>query len=453
MKQAGAKATNWKGEESILALCLKDESSLHELRSYGLTADHFFDPGHREIYRGMLEDMRLGMAPDTATVLDRQMENTGAGKVWASIQDLTHSLDRIGRVNPRRTNLRGHTEKVLDSARRRALVRSCGRILALAADDVATDEIVREVQQAGIRANFNAAGAVDLVTMEQIARDACDRAVSVARGDDVDTTVSLGLRDLDGKFTAKRGNYILIGARPSMGKTHFLLSIAEQVARGSGPVLFCSVEMGMTAIGDRIFAHDATGDWAESEDAAAYSATQVMKRWEGLPLHLDTESRNLSKLLSSIRVAKQRYGIVAAMVDYLQLVRLPRGTNREQEVASASRELAALAHELDIVLFVACQLNRQLENRPLRDRRPRMSDLRESGQLEQDADGILFLFREAAYNPGCDNPEILEVGIAKQRNGRAPRTSFCHYQPGDGYVRNLNHGDEMRAKAASTRHK
>ena len=453
MKQAGAKATNWKGEESILALCLKDESSLHELRSYGLTADHFFDPGHREIYRGMLEDMRLGMAPDTATVLDRQMENTGAGKVWASIQDLTHSLDRIGRVNPRRTNLRGHTEKVLDSARRRALVRSCGRILALAADDVATDEIVREVQQAGIRANFNAAGAVDLVTMEQIARDACDRAVSVARGDDVDTTVSVGLRDLDGKFTAKRGNYILIGARPSMGKTHFLLSIAEQVARGSGPVLFCSVEMGMTAIGDRIFAHDATGDWAESEDAAAYSATQVMKRWEGLPLHLDTESRNLSKLLSSIRVAKQRYGIVAAMVDYLQLVRLPRGTNREQEVASASRELAALAHELDIVLFVACQLNRQLENRPLRDRRPRMSDLRESGQLEQDADGILFLFREAAYNPGCDNPEILEVGIAKQRNGRAPRTSFCHYQPGDGYVRNLNHGDEMRAKAASTRHK
>ena len=453
MKQAGAKATNWKGEESILALCLKDESSLHELRSYGLTADHFFDPGHREIYRGMLEDMRLGMAPDTATVLDRQMENTGAGKVWVSIQDLTHSLDRIGRVNPRRTNLRGHTEKVLDSARRRALVRSCGRILALAADDVATDEIVREVQQAGIRANFNAAGAVDLVTMEQIARDACDRAVSVARGDDVDTTVSLGLRDLDGKFTAKRGNYILIGARPSMGKTHFLLSIAEQVARGSGPVLFCSVEMGMTAIGDRIFAHDATGDWAESEDAAAYSATQVMKRWEGLPLHLDTESRNLSKLLSSIRVAKQRYGIVAAMVAYLQLVRLPRGTNREQEVASASRELAALAHELDIVLFVACQLNRQLENRPLRDRRPRMSDLRESGQLEQDADGILFLFREAAYNQGCSQPELLEVGIAKQRNGRAPRTAFCLFEPGDGYVRNLNHGDEMRAKAASTRHK
>ena len=83
----------------------------------------------------------------------------------------------------------------------------------------------------------------------------------------------------------------------------------------------------------------------------------------------------------------------------------------------------------------------------MRDRRPRMSDLRESGQLEQDADGILFLFREAAYNPATETPELLEVGIATQRNGRAPRTAFCHYQPGDGYVRNLSHGDQMRAQA------
>jgi len=213
------------------------------------------------------------------------------------------------------------------------------------------------------------------------------------------------------------------------------------------------VEMGSSALGDRIFAHDATGDWGERPDDAVHSVGRVMNRWAGLPLHLDTKSRALAKILSAIRVAKQKHGIVAAMIDYLQLVRLPRGSSREQEVAGASREFAALAHELDIVLFVACQLNRQLENRPLRDRRPCMSDLRESGQLEQDADGILFLFREAAYNPACETPEILEVGIAKQRNGRAPRTAFCHYQPGDGYVRNLNPGDQMKARAASARHK
>jgi replicative DNA helicase len=453
MRGGGTQATNWKSEESILALCLMDESALHELSSYGLAADHFYDPGHREIYRGMLEDVRQGMAPDEATLLDRHMAGVGDGKPWADLMALTQQLDRLGKARPRRTNLRGHCEKVFDSSRRRDLVRACQRALALAGDDVDTDEIVREVQQASIKAHDRGAGAVDLKTMEDIARQACDRAVAVARGDEEDAVIPFGLRDLDSKFSARRGSYVLVGARPSMGKTHFLLSVAEQIARSSGPLLFCSVEMGSTAIGDRIFAHDAAGEWGDDPHAAEYSASQVMRRWEGLPIRLDTSSRSLSKICSSIRVAKQRYGIVAAMVDYLQLIRLPRGSSREQEVASASRELAALAHELDIVLFVACQLNRQLESRPLRERRPRMSDLRESGQLEQDADGILFLFREAAYNPASDTPEILEVGISKQRNGRAPRTAFCHYQPGDGYVRNLTHTDEMRATAASIQHK
>jgi len=441
----------WKSEECVLSLCLSDESVLHELKSYGLTPDHFFYPGHRAIFRGMVDDMRQGMAPDQATLLDRHIPQIGEGGSWEDFNALNKTIERVTSARPPRRNLRGHVEKILDGARRRELVRSCERALAMASDEFPTDEVMREVQQAAIAANESATTSADLLTMEQIAQEACERAVRVASGEEENTVVEFGLRDLDGKFSARRGNYVLVGARPSMGKTHFLLSIAEQIARRSGPVMFCSVEMGTTAIGDRIFAHDATGDWSDNQDAAAYSASQVMKRWQGLPLHLDTRSRSLTKLLSSIRVAKQRHGIVCAMVDYLQLVRLPRGSSREQEVASASRELAALAHELDIVLVVACQLNRQLESRPLRDRRPRMSDLRESGQLEQDADGILFLFREAAYNPACDNPEILEVGIAKQRNGRAPRTAFCHYQPGDGYVRNLSHGDEMRAIAQKSK--
>ena len=439
--------SKWKSEECVLSLCLSDESVLHELKSYGLTPEHFFYPGHRAIFRGMIDDMRQGMAPDQATLLDRHMPHIGQGGAWDSFDALNGTLERVVSARPPRRNLRGHVEKILDAARRRELVRSCERALAMAKDELPTDEVMREVQQAAIAANESATTSADLLTMEAIAREACDRAVRVASGEEENTVVEFGLRDLDSKFSARLGNYVLVGARPSMGKTHFLLSIAEKIARKSGPVLFCSVEMGTTAIGDRIFAHDAQGDWSENSEAANYSAGKVMNRWSGIPLLLDTRSRTLTKLLSSIRVAKQRHGIVCAMVDYLQLVRLPRGSSREQEVALASRELAALAHELDIVLIVACQLNRQLENRPLRDRRPRMSDLRESGQLEQDADGILFLFREAAYNPATNTPELLEVGIAKQRNGRAPRTAFCHYQPGDGYVRNLSHGDEMRAQA------
>ena len=440
-------SANWRSEESILALCLMDEGVLHELGSLGMLPDHLRDPGYRAIYRAMLEDMRAGIAPDEATLLDRHASSVGVGRPWEDLGALGLQLDTISRSRPRRSNLRGYVEKVFDAARRRDVLASCRRIIAFGEDGVLTDEMVAEVQKTAIRAHETSTGAIDLPTMEAIARDACERALAVAKGEQEDTVIPLGLRDLDAKFRARRGDYILVGARPSMGKTHFLLSIAEQVARNVGPFLLCSVEMRDRAIGDRVYAHDAAGQWEDDPEAAEYSSTQVMRRWGGLPLRVDTSSRSLGQIASALRIAKQRHGIVAAAIDYLQLLRLPRGTNREQEVAQASRELASLAGELDIALFVACQLNRQLESRPLRDRRPRMSDLRESGQLEQDADGILFLFREAAYNQGCPSPEILEVGIAKQRNGRAPRTSFCHYQPGDGYVRNLSAGDEMRAAA------
>ena len=442
--------SNWRSEENVLALCLMDETVLHELGSYGLQPGHLHDPGYRAIFRAMLEDMRGGIAPDEATLLDRHASSVGAGRPWADLPALGLQIETLSRCRPRRANLRGYCDKILDQARRRDLVSSCRRAVALGADGVPTEDIVAEVQGASLRAHELGAGAIDLPTMELIARDACERAVAVAKGEQEDTVVPLGLRDLDGKFRARRGDYVLVGARPSMGKTHFLLSIAEQIARHAGPFLLCSVEMRDRAIGDRIYAHDAAGQWDNDPEAAEYSSTQVMRRWEGLPIRVDTSSRTLGQISSALRIAKQRHGIVAAAIDYLQLLRLPRGTSREQEVASASRELATLASELDIVLFVACQLNRQLESRPLRDRRPRMSDLRESGQLEQDADGILFLFREAAYNQGCSSPELLEVGIAKQRNGRAPRTAFCLYEPGDGYVRNLSAGDEMRAQASKS---
>ena len=146
-----------------------------------------------------------------------------------------------------------------------------------------------------------------------------------------------------------------------------------------------------------------------------------MSRWAGLPIRVDTRSRTLAQISSALRVGKQRHGIVAASIDYLQLMRLERMGNREQEVANASRELAALASELEIVLFVLCQLNRQLEGRPLHDRRPRMSDLRESGAIEQDADIIGFIYRDEQYHDDSySNPEEIgkaDLKIAKHRNG------------------------------------
>jgi len=429
-------SSNRGSERALLSLMLTDEDAIHEALGLGLQPDHLNDPGHRALLRGIADDLKRGVSPDEATLYDRFCGECGMGKPWDSLMSLTICLEQVADTRALRGNLKAYVENVLEATRRRQVVESARRLLAMADSKRSTDALVEETQRAAIRADQTRAVEQDLPSMAQIAQQACDRAVAVASGEASDTIVPLGLLDLDKKFAARKGDYILVGARPSMGKTHFMLSIMEQIARKSGPVQFHSIEMRSRALGDRLFAHDATGPWATSVKTAQASSRAVMRRWGDLPIRVDTKGRSLGQVLSSLRVAKQKSGIIAAGIDYLQLMRLPRAGSREQEVATASRELAALASELDIVLFVLCQLNRQLEQRPVNDRRPRMSDLRESGQLEQDADGILFLFRDAAYNPNSKTPEVLEVGIAKQRNGRAPRTAFCRYVPGDGFVTN-----------------
>jgi replicative DNA helicase len=438
-------------EDALLGLCLQYETCIHEVLSYGLRPEHFESRESRAFFTGMLEDARSGFAPDATALLDKHVSHVGPHGVWQSHLDLVNGIARLSGSQARRVNIPRYIDQIFEASRRKSVVATARSVLAMHDEGMPTTDILSTAQRGAIEASRATMQSQELPTIEQIAQDACDRAVSVASGEARDNVVPLGLRDLDAKFSARQGDYILIGARPSMGKTHFLLSIMEQIARSAGPIQFHSIEMRSQALGDRLFAHDSSGQWKDDEGLARAGSRSVMSRWSGLPIRVDTRSRSLAQIASSLRVAKQRHGIVAASIDYLQLMRLERQGNREQEVANASRELASLASELEIVLFVLCQLNRQLENRPLHDRRPRMSDLRESGQLEQDADGILFLFRESAYNPAADRPDILEVGIAKQRNGRAPRTAFCRYVPGDGYVGNLAAGDEMRASSQQKR--
>ena len=451
MKHSELLAGSRSNEEALLCLFLRDDATIHEALSYGLEPGQLHDRAYRVVFRGMLDDLRAGRSPDEATLFDRHATDVGPAKAWGSLVSLNDTIERISACRPRRANLPTYIEAVFEAARRRKAVDSARLLVSMDDDGAPTKDLVRLLQGTAVDLDRTTRQSADLPSIEDIAREACERAVSVASGKTTDNIIRFGLRDLDAKFFARQGDYVLVGARPSMGKTHFLLSIMEQIARESGPVQFHSIEMREQAIGDRLFAHDAEGMWQHDESAAEAASRAVLTRWSRLPIRVDTRSRTLSSITSALRVAKQQRGIVAAGIDYLQLMRLDRMGNREQEVANASRELACLASELDIVLLVCCQLNRQLEQRPLHDRRPRMSDLRESGQLEQDADGILFLFREAAYNPAALHPEILEVGIAKQRNGRAPRTAFCKYTPGSGFVSNLPAAEEMRASTQRKR--
>ena len=230
-------------------------------------------------------------------------------------------------------------------------------------------------------------------------------------------------------------DYLVVAGRPSMGKTHFALSLLGALARTHGPTLMVSVEMGEDSMAERLASSE--GPLVGDQGAIQSAWMEAIDRWDCVPMRIDTWAKTLQQVVSSIRVAKQRYGIVAAAVDYLQLMRLPKAESREQAVALASRELCLLAKELGIVVLALSQLNRGCESRD--DKRPLLSDLRESGSIEQDADSVLMLYREAAYNPATPRPEECEIIVRKQRNGQQ-RTALLAFRPGHGWFEDLNGG-------------
>jgi replicative DNA helicase len=237
--------------------------------------------------------------------------------------------------------------------------------------------------------------------------------------------VSTGFRDLD-QLTAgfQKSDLIIIAARPSMGKTALALNIAYNaatMAENFVPVAFFSIEMSKEQLVRRLFASEGridasrlrTGrmqalEWGQLNQAAG---TLI-----DVPIHIIDRARATSlEIKAQARRMKSRHGIGLIVVDYLQLMRDPRAKSREQEIARISSDLKAMAKELDVPVVALSQLNREVEKRP--NKRPNLSDLRESGSLEQDADVVIFIYRDELYKKDSPDKGIAEVRVAKQRNG------------------------------------
>ena len=238
------------------------------------------------------------------------------------------------------------------------------------------------------------------------------------------TGVSTGFRELD-NITAglQKGELIIIAGRPSMGKTAFALNIAEHTALADeNPVAIFSMEMSASALAQRMIsslgrvnAHSIkTGKLEEKDWNRIDGAIQQIKN---APIYIDdTPSITPIELRSRARRIQREKGLSLVVVDYLQLMRVPGNKeNRAVEIAEISRNLKALARELNIPVIALSQLNRSVEQRP--DKRPQMSDLRDSGAIEQDADLIAFIYREEVYDKETDKKGVALIDIAKQRNG------------------------------------
>ena len=401
--------------------------TVDEARILGVREGHFHRAQRRSIWAGMVVDRERGVGPDAATVLERHEAEIGPGGPFRDFSALATEVTHIRETEARRAHLARYAEAVSDAHSVRRLLAMAREVQGEFTGGGAAKDLL-ELAQRGVQdAADGLSAAHDAPLAGTLVERAVARSIAVADGTAKDTRLLTGLRALDRVLEIHPGDYTIIAGRPSMGKTQLTLTLLAALARRHGPVLLCSAEMGSDAIGHRIASSEVRPGALMHEEGPA-----VVERWQRYPVRIDTKSRSLDQVLSAVRVARQRYGIVAAAVDYLQMLRLPqrRGETREQAVANASRELCGTAKDLGIALLVLSQLNRGLEHRP--DKRPIMADLRESGQLEQDADAILFVYRDVVYNPTTPRPHEAEAIIAKQRNGPIG-TCYLRFRPGDGW--------------------
>ena len=241
------------------------------------------------------------------------------------------------------------------------------------------------------------------------------------------TGIATGFTDLDSMTSGMQpGELIIVAGRPSMGKTALAINIAEHVAlEGARPVAIFSMEMGGTQLAMRMIGsvgllNQHTLRTGRLEDDDWSRMTHALGRLNDAPIFIDeTAALNAMELRSRARrLHRQNGGLGLIVVDYLQLMSAPSSKaseNRATEISEISRSLKALAKELHVPVMALSQLNRSLEQRP--NKRPMMSDLRESGAIEQDADLILFIYRDEVYNPDSPDKGRAEIIIGKQRNG------------------------------------
>ena len=421
-------------EVAVLALGLSPRG-LDEVMALGVDADLFALPAHRALWLAMAEDRARGWGPDRASILGRWDAQGGTWPPFGGLSDVAAVIAAIEVASVARGRAADYVE-ALAERRARGAIRAALQDALAAADDGEDSLGLMARARVAVEAGAVRRRGAEYPDLRGLVDQDFARRLAVMDGAAPDTVLTTGLRSLDAVAQIRPGHYVVVAGRPGAGKTHLLLTLARGISAGAGrPVLFVSVEMSDAALAYRAASSEpVAGDARWDVEAARASAWD---RWAEPHVLVDSRSSTLSAVLSSIRVAVQRHGICAAVVDYLQLVRGPRlggHDNREQVVAHMSRELCLAGKGLGVAMIAAAQLNRESEKRA--DGRPRLADLRESGAIEQDADLVLGIWREAMANPKTTTPDLAEIGVLKQRHGPTGRVQV-YYRPGRGYFANL----------------
>lgn len=411
---------NTQAEEAVLGAMLIDPDAIIKIADT-LKAEDFYTEKHRLVYSAMAEIYSKREPIDVLSVSNRLDEKTVLQDVGgrAFLAQLTAGV-------PTASNVENYAKIVKQKATLRKLIKAGHEIVGLGQqEDIDVEKILDEaestlftVSQESLQQNY--------VALHNILTDAFDRLDEIHKSEGKMRGVPTGFTDLDNVLGGfQKSDLIILAARPSMGKTGFALDIARNVAvQAKVPVGIVSLEMSKDQLGDRLLCAEAnidlwkmrTGKLQNNEDFA--NIGRAMGELAEAPLFIDdSASSNIMEVRTKARRLQMEHGIGLIVIDYLQLMegRSRGGDNRVQEVAEISRGLKSIARELNVPILALSQLSRAVEQQtpPV----PKLSHLRESGSIEQDADVVMFIYREEYYNRDTDRKNIADVFIAKHRNG------------------------------------
>ncbi len=405
-------------EEAVLGAILINPVSYFGVAAF-LKADDFFILRHRYIWESMTRLHERGEPIDLVTLIQE-------------LKDLGHLLEiggpayltQLSNSAPTSQHAEVYGRYVEAMATRRRLMATADQIKALALDqEITVDQVIADSEARLFDVTERKLNK-ELIPMHDAVNDYFDRIEYLMNNKNVTLGVPSGFKDLDkllGGF--QKSDLLIFAGRPGMGKTSFMLSAALNMARLGARIAVFSMEMGVEQIVQRLVSMESaintqnlrSGQLSQQEWARFVHAAANLSR---LPIYID-DSAALNPLelrTKALRMARE-HGLDLIVVDYLQLMNAG-GTyenNRVQEISYISRSVKELARELNVPLLSAAQLSRAVEQR--QDKRPQLSDLRESGSIEQDADVVMFLYRDEVYNEATEFPNQAEIIVSKHRNG------------------------------------
>lgn len=410
---------NDEAERSVLGSAMLDKDALFDVVEV-LHPSDFYNEGHKEIFAAITDLYKKSAPVDVLTVSEELKKRNSLEMVGGRAYIAALSADV-----PSTSNAAEYAKIVSGKAMLRNLISTAGDIMQNSYEenmetnailDMAEREIF-EIAQKGQKSDF---AHIKDVLLENI--NIIDK-MSQLEGNL--TGLTTGFRDLDQLTSGlHRSDLIILAARPAMGKTAFALSVAQGAAiKGSASVMIFSMEMSKEQLGQRLLSME-----SRIEMQSLKTGKLERRDWDQINMALDSLSKasihiddtpgiSIMEMKNKCRRLKAEKGLDLIVIDYLQLMSIEgkKTENRQQEISTLSRNLKLLARELDCPVIVLSQLSRAVEQRP--NKRPMLSDLRESGSIEQDADIVIFLYRDEYYNPDTDKPGECEVIVAKHRSG------------------------------------